>query len=140
MTSLNDFGSNMESALGHYVLNFKANVSHDLGFGRVEAVAMTDRMSETEEKLAFIARTRRARAARFDTQKPMLTILGIDQGTYKQYETRTPLPHRFIPKFCAATGVDIEWLLTGEGKGPKEEMIPREVQVRRGRKPGQKAA
>lgn len=78
------------------------------------------RMSDTEEKLAFIRRVRQAREAAFDTQKPMLTILGLEQGTYKQYEIRTPLPHRFIPKFCAACRVSIEWLLTGEGQGPAE--------------------
>ncbi len=79
---------------------------------------MADRTSETEEKLAFIGRVRLARMARFDTQRPICTILGIGQGTYKQYETRTPLPHRYIPKFVAATAVSFEWLLTGEGKGP----------------------
>src|SRR5882724_3369348 len=82
------------------------------------------RMSEAEERRAFVDRTRAARVARFETQSPMLTILELDQGTYKQYETRTPLPHRFIPKFCAATGVDIEWLLTGRGKGPAVETRP----------------
>jgi hypothetical protein len=85
---------------------------------------MPDRMSESEEKAAFIGRVRAARMARFEKQKPMLTILGIDQGTYKQYETRTPLPWRLIPKFCAATGVEIEWLLTGEGKGPTTVPMP----------------
>jgi len=86
------------------------------------------RMSETEEKLAFIRRVKQAREAAFDTQRPMQTILDVDQGTYKQYETRTPLPHRFIPKFCAATNVSLEWLLTGEGKGPPEH--PRETPAR----------
>jgi hypothetical protein len=85
---------------------------------------MADRMSETEEKLAFIRRTRAAREARYDTQSPMLTILELPQGTYKQYETRTPLPHRYIPKFCAACGVTMEWLLTGEGKGPAVMPFP----------------
>ena len=91
---------------------------------------MPDRMSETEEKAAFIGRVRAARVARFDKQRPMLTILGIDQGTYKQYETRTPLPWRLIPKFCAATGVDIEWLLTGEGAGPKTVPLPTRTRKR----------
>lgn len=85
---------------------------------------MADRMTETEEKAAFISRTRAAREARFDTQGPMLTILGVPQGTYKQYETRTPLPYRFIPKFCAACGVTMEWLLTGEGRGPVAIPLP----------------
>ena len=40
----------------------------------------------------------------------MSKILGIDQGRYKQYETRTPLPHEFIPAFCAATRITEEWL------------------------------
>lgn len=92
---------------------------------------MSDRMSETEEKLAFIRRTKAAREARFpEGQKPMLTILGVEQGTYKQYETRTPLPHRYIPKFCAATGVSLDWLLTGEGKGPRVEGFIRHVPKR----------
>lgn len=86
---------------------------------------MADRMSETEEKAAFIRRTRMAREARFpEGQKPMYKILGIDQGTYKQYETRTPLPHRFIPKFCWACGIDTEWLLAEEGRGPSVVGLP----------------
>jgi hypothetical protein len=99
-----------------------------------------DRMSETEEKLAFIKRVRTARMARFDKQKPILTILGVSQGTYKQYETRTPLPYRFIPKFCAATGVDMEWLLTGEGKGPEVAEIPKQTPKRMGKALKGKAA
>lgn len=115
--------SNMPPSLGPYVLNVKANVSCDESVAIWDTLVM-DRMSETEEKAAFISRVRAAREARFPTQKPMLTILGIDQGTYKQYETRTPLPHRFIPKFCAACGVSMEWLLTGEGPGPMAVPLP----------------
>lgn len=92
------------------------------------------RMSDTEEKLAFIRRTKLAREATFETQKPMCTILGLDQGTYKQYESRTPLPHRYIPKFCAATRVSMEWLLTGEGQGPPTQEYPKEIPVRRRRR------
>ena len=102
-------------------------MSHDSKRAVRDNVSMA-RMSEMEEKAAFIGRVRQAREAAFDTQKPMQTILDIDQGTYKQYETRTPLPHRFIPKFCAATNVSMEWLLTGEGKGPAEH--PRETPAR----------
>jgi len=98
------------------------------------------RMSDTEEKLAFIRRTKQAREAAFDSQKPMLTILGVDQGTYKQYETRTPLPHRFIPKFCAATRVSIEWLLTGEGQGPAARDYPKQIPARSAHRGRRKAA
>jgi hypothetical protein len=104
--------------LGQKVLVFKSKVSHDNASQHGISTAMADKLSESEQKLAFINRVRTARMARFPTQRPMLTILDIEQGTYKWYESRTPLPHRYIPKFCAATGVSIEWLLTGEGPGP----------------------
>lgn len=107
----------MPYAVGPQVLNVKVNTSYDESLDFSENPAM-DRMSETEERAAFIGRVRAAREARFPTQKPICIILGIDQGTYKQYESRTVLPHRFIPKFCAACGVTLDWLLTGEGSGP----------------------
>jgi transcriptional regulator with XRE-family HTH domain len=98
-------------------------VSYDLNVDSIENADM-DRMSETEERLSFIGRVRSARMARYPTQKPICVILGLDQGTYKQYEKRSPLPHRYIPKFCAACGVSLEWLLTGEGQGPAVEPLP----------------
>lgn len=130
----------MPPLLGHSVLKSKAKVSCDCGEPVSHNTAMADRMSESEEKAAFIQRVKLARMARYDAQKPMITILGIDQGTYKQYETRTPLPHRLIPKFCAATGVSLEWLLTGEGKGPVEAEIPRQAPRRTQRHRRGKAA
>jgi hypothetical protein len=134
----------MANGLGQMVLNCKANVSYDAKKVMGDIPLMADRMSETEEKLAFITRVKAARMSRFDTQGPMLTILGIDQGRYKQYETRTPLPHRFLPKFCAATGVSLDWLLTGEGQGPRVEQYIRHVPKRaarvKKRQKGEKAA
>ena len=123
-------GAVMPTFIGHPGLNCKANVSHDYGAGLAESSIVAERLTETEEKLAFIRRTRMAREARFPNQAPILTILGITQGSYKHYEKRTPLPHRFIPKFCAACGVTMEWLLTGEGKGPEVADIPRSVPKR----------
>lgn len=79
---------------------------------------MPKELSESEQKARFIARTKLARVTRFPKQQPILTILDLEQGTYKWYESRTPLPHRFIPKFCAACGVTMEWLLAEEGEGP----------------------
>jgi hypothetical protein len=108
----------MPPSIGQSVLKSKANLSHDTGPELLDPAGM-DRMSESEEKAAFIQRTRLAREARFpEGQKPMYKILGIDQGTYKQYEIRTPLPRKYIPLFCHATGVTMEWLLAGEGRGP----------------------
>jgi DNA-binding XRE family transcriptional regulator len=117
----------MSKSIGQIVPFFKAKESRDHSHPLWDNVSMA-RMSETEERLSFVRRVKQAREAAFDTQKPMMTILGVEQGTYKQYETRTPLPHRFIPKFCAATRVSMEWLLTGEGQGPAD--YPKEVPVR----------
>lgn len=61
----------------------------------------------------FIERTKAARERSGLTQIEIAGILQIDQGTYKQYETRTPLPHRYVPAFCAATRVTEKWLFTG---------------------------
>lgn len=136
----NVVSSVMSISLGHTVLKSKANVSHALDHGRWNNPDMAERLTETEEKAAFILRVKKAREARFDTQNPMCTILGIAQGTYKQYETRTPLPHRYIPKFIAATGVSYVWLLTGEGDGPPVPEFPKQVPKRMGKRPRRKAA
>lgn len=121
----------MTPFLGQSVLKIKAKMSGDPAPDFRDNLSMSERMTETEEKAAFIARTRAARLARFPDQKPICTILGLEQGTYKQYETRTPLPHRHIPKFVAATGVSYEWLLEGEGEGPKVEAYIQHVPKRR---------
>ena len=127
----------MPEFLGQAVLKSKAKLSRDVMSYDGDYSVMPDRMTEAEEKAFFIGRTKAARMARYHTQKPICIILGIDQGTYKQYETRTELPKRFIEKFCAATDVDIVWLLTGDGKGPRREEYIRHVPklVRRVAKP-----
>lgn len=44
----------------------------------------------------------------------MAKALGIEYGTYNKYETRTPLPHGLIAKFCAVSGISIEFFITGQ--------------------------
>lgn len=67
----------------------------------------------------FIGRTKRAREASGLTQAEVGVALGnIGQDTWKQYETRTPLPHHLIPRFCLLVRCDIIWLLTGKGHAP----------------------
>lgn len=128
ITALNDvgfgFASIMESPLGQYGLIGKAIVAQDAEPGVSDDGQMVLAISATEDKQAFIRRVKLARMARFPTQTPICTILGISQGVYKHYEGRSALPYRFIPKFVAATGVDYEWLLTGAGKGPRAEDVP----------------
>lgn len=71
-------------------------------------------------KAEFIARTKAAREAKEGlTQAKIAKILGIDQGTYKQYETRSLLPHQYMETFCFVTGVPVDWLVTGEGRVSK---------------------
>ena len=127
----------MPEFLGQAVLKSKAKLSRDVMSYDGDYSGMTDRMSEAEEKAFFIGRTKAARIARYETQEEICFILGVDQGTYKQYETRSYMPHRFIPKFCVACNVDVNWLLTGDGKGPRREEYIRYVPklVRRAAKP-----
>lgn len=66
-----------------------------------------------EFTLAFISRTREARTAANLTQDEVARVLGIEQPTYKWYETRTPLPHRYVAPFCTLTRVSSDWLFTG---------------------------
>jgi transcriptional regulator with XRE-family HTH domain len=73
----------------------------------------TDTPAATLFKEEFIARTKQARKQAGLSQQDMSDILGIEQGTYKQYEVRSPLPHQYVTAFCAATHVTTQWLFTG---------------------------
>lgn len=116
--------SGIESSLGQIVLIDKAILSYDCGVPFGDNPGMAKSPAKSALKADFIKRVREAREARFKTQGPILELLEIDQGTYKQYESRSFLPYHLVPKFCAATGVDIVWLLTGRGKGPAVERAP----------------
>lgn len=80
-------------------------------------------MSSTEKranssafKAQFIGRTKHARELSGLTQDELARLLGIDQGTYKQYETRSLLPHWLIESFCMITRTSEIWLLSGRGR------------------------
>ena len=62
---------------------------------------------------SILDRTRAARMNRGWSQAEMAQFLGIGVEVYKKYETRTPLPHRFMDLFCTLTGISIEFLVTG---------------------------
>lgn len=57
-------------------------------------------MTTEEIRRGFVQRTREARIATGLSQPKMAKKLGIDQGTYKNYETIRPLPHELVPLFC----------------------------------------
>lgn len=78
-------------------------------------------MADSEEaqfKQAFMKRVAEARIARGWKQWELAERLGMEQDKYKQYETRSLLPHHLIPQFCLACRVDMDWLLTGLGRKP----------------------
>ena len=89
-------------------------------------------MGVSEENAAFIRRTREARLARFPTMEPIAHLLRITVAQYKHYEKRSAMPAYLVVPFCYATGIDLEWLLQGTGKGPAAHDHPRE---RRASKP-----
>lgn len=126
--------------LGHSVLKDKAILSYDCGNDFADNPGMPERMSETEETALFIGRVREAREAKFATQKPVYKFLEVEQDQYKHWETKRPMPRRYIPKFCIITEVSMEWLLTGEGKGPVKVDIPKSVPRRMGKAAKGKAA
>jgi transcriptional regulator with XRE-family HTH domain len=79
---------------------------------------MADSETETQYKQAFIKRVKAAREATGMKQWQVAEALGMPQDKYKQYETRTLLPHHLIARFCILTRITTEWLLTGRGPKP----------------------
>ena len=79
---------------------------------------MADPGTETQYKQAFIQRVKAARIAVNMKQWQIAEALGMPQDRYKQYETRSLLPHHLIGRFCIITHVDPEWLVTGRGEKP----------------------
>lgn len=61
---------------------------------------------------------RRVRAARemagYADRDAFAKLMGIEKDTYFRYESRTPLPHRYIPRFLELTGADAQILFTGK--------------------------
>lgn len=53
----------------------------------------------------FCARVKAIREEMGWSQKQMSLALGLELETYKKYEQRSPLPHRFIERFCLISGV-----------------------------------
>jgi hypothetical protein len=79
---------------------------------------MSDNETETEYKQRFMGRIKAARVARSMKQWEIAEALGMAQDKYKQYETRSLLPHHLIGRFCIICRIDAEWLVTGRGQKP----------------------
>lgn len=83
---------------------------------------MAESETELEYKQAFTARVAEARQRSGLKQWQVAETLGIPQDRYKQYETRTLMPHSMIERFCLITRVDPGWLVTGRGKKPLKQL------------------
>ena len=79
---------------------------------------MADSEEEVQYKQEFIKRVKAAREATPLKQWQLAEALGMPQDKYKQYETRSLLPHYLMGRFCIITRVDPEWLITGRGEKP----------------------
>lgn len=78
-------------------------------------------MADSEEaqyKQAFMKRVAEARIARGLKQWELAQKLDMEQDRYKQYETRSLLPHHLIGRFCLICRIEADWLLTGHGQKP----------------------
>ncbi len=122
ITSRNDVICDMPQKLGQTVLKRKANPSLDCELALGHTVRMADSETEAQFKQEFIGRVKAARAALGWKQWQMAEALDMTQDRYKQYEGRSLLPHHLIGRFCLVARVEPEWLLTGRGKKPLQQL------------------
>ncbi|MEH2517768.1 hypothetical protein V1279_003341 [Bradyrhizobium sp. AZCC 1610] len=79
---------------------------------------MAESETELEYKQGFILRVTKSKTASGMKQWQIAEAIGIPQDKYKQYETRSLMPHHLIGRFYIICRVDPEWLVTGRGKKP----------------------
>lgn len=77
---------------------------------------------ELSFNISFLKRTKEAREKLRWSQTFVADALGIPFERYKKYETRSPLPHYLIVKFCTLTGTDLQFFITG--KYTKQDVLP----------------
>lgn len=128
-----------ESAIGQFVLNGNAILSHDCGRSGGNNRPMAKDEGSTAHRDAFVARVKLARESRFRAQQDLCDVLKLDQGTYQKYEIRSYLPYPLVWRFCQACGVSLEWLVTGRGRAPVALQPPSES-AHKGKRPGRKRA
>jgi transcriptional regulator with XRE-family HTH domain len=80
-------------------------------------------MGKSEHKQLFMNRVREARERRGLTQDQIAKVLGMHQGTYHKYESRSYLPHDLIERFCLACAIDIDWLFTGQQRAASRDNV-----------------
>lgn len=124
----------MDKSLGGFILNGKGNYSPACEEPQGHNGPMAKNPGKSAFRAIFIERVRWARINRPYTQEVLADLLGIPQDTYKTYETNTYMPPDLIPRFCAACGIDENWLYTERGKAPvgarPDERQPRKTKAR----------
>jgi hypothetical protein len=136
----NDVRLDIAKTIGHSVLKRKATPSLDTSqpLGQNVPMVRSKKKVLSDYELQFLARTFAARNVTGKTQAKFADLLqkGMEQDFYKQYETRSMLPHELIDRFLELTGVDPIWLFGGRGKGPAwreryEELQAKQVKPRK---------
>lgn len=119
ITERNEVICDMPQPIGQTVLERKAIVSLDCELPLGHNVRMS-RRPLTDFECRFLARTCAARKLAAPSQEEFAPTLqdGMKQDHYKQYESRSLLPHELIDRFLRLTGVSYEWLFAGRGAGP----------------------
>lgn len=125
-TERNEVKSDIAPLLRQSVLNCKDVLTADFFDEVRQTVPM---IGNSLFKQQFLARTALARERSGRSQEDMAKDLGISQGTYHKYETRTPLPHSLIPAFCTLCRITMEWLYTAAVELPEPK--PRAPRRRR---------
>lgn len=138
----NEVRSSIGKNIGQPVLKRKAFLSLDRDNSVGHDVLMPKSGPEAEYKQAFIQRVKEARETRDLKQWEIAELLeaGMAQDKYKQYETRSLLPHHLIGRFCIICRVDPEWLVTGKGKKIVKTAQPEPAKPAIQKKPGNKVA
>lgn len=126
----NEVKSDITPFIGQSVLNRKDILALDADLCLGHTVRMTESETETEYKQQFIQRVAQSRIARGMKQWQIAEAMGIPQDKYKQYESRSLLPHHMIGRFCIICRVEPEWLVTGRGQKPIQplKMAPPETE------------
>lgn len=137
MIERKEVASDMGMLLGQLVLKSKANLSHDCELPSTDDCGMAKPFVATEFHKEFQARTALAREASGRNQVKMASLLGTDQGTYKQWESRSGslIPHEYVVLFCELCLITEHWLFTGEGKPPQIAEVPPRLNRMPSRKP-----
>lgn len=110
--------STIPHLVGQSVLRRKVILSCDCDDLHSQIKYMTKSITDAEYRAQFLSRTKQAREEARFTQEEIAELLEIEQDQYKNYETRTMLPHRYISKFCIATKKSIGWLFDARAGNP----------------------